>query len=154
MGLDAFNIKHAMMQITQSLLLAAAVVLVGCAHNANVRTTGTIERSQLQGRSFAIQGQSAAVSRISDSLKAAGMKQGSAGQAEYIVTVSHEDRPKVQRAHTGGKNGLSYDRTVRESVLVLSVARSSAPGTPVFTATAEGGDVESLSAAAVAAIRG
>ena len=154
MGLSQINIKHAMMKITQSLLLAAAFVFVGCAHNANVRTTGTIERSQFQGRSFTIQGQAAVASRISDSLKAAGMKQGTAGQADYIVTVSQEDRSTVQRAHTGGKTGLSYDRTVRESVLVLSVARASAPGTPVFTATAEGGDANSLAEAAVAAIKG
>lgn len=143
-----------MLQITQSLLLVAAVILAGCAHNPNVRTTGTIERSQLKGRSFAIQGQSSTAARISDGLKAAGMRQGPAGQADYIVTVSHEDRAAVQRAHTGGKTGLSYDRTTRGSVLVLSVARSSSPGNPVFTATAEGGDAESLAEAAIAAIRG
>lgn len=148
------NLLPAMLKITQSLLLAAAVVLVGCAHTANVHTTGAIERSQLQGRSFTIQGHSSVASRISEGLKSAGMRQSAAGQAEYIVTVSHEDRATAQRAHTGGKTGISYDRTERGSVLVLSVARSSSPGKAIFTATAEGADAQSLAEAVIAAIKG
>lgn len=145
---------NAMIKITQSILAIAAFILVGCAHSTSVSTTGTINRSQLQGRSFTIQGSSAAASRISDGLKAAGMKQGTGGQSDFVITVSHEDRRTVQRSHTGGKTGVAYDRLSGESILVLSVARSSSPGIPVFTATAEGGDAESLAEAAIAAIRG
>ncbi len=142
-----------MQKITHSLLIAAAAILVGCAHNSNVRTTGSIEPAQLQGRTFTVQGQSAVAGRVSEGLKAAGMKQGAAGNADYIVTVSQEDRTATRRLHTGGKTGLAYDKEVRESVLVLTVSKSTEPGKPVFTATAEGGDAESLTAAALASIR-
>lgn len=146
--------KHAMMQIKQSLLLAAAVILVGCAHNQNVRTTGSFESSQAPGRSFTVEGGSAAAARVSEGLKAAGMKQAAQGQADYVVTVSQEDRQSQRRLNTGGKNAVAYDGLIRESVVKVSVARSSAPGTPVFTATAVGSDGEALAEAVLAAMGG
>lgn len=143
-----------MMQIRQSLLLTAAVILVGCAHNKNVSTTGNFESSQVPGRSFTIQGGSAAAVRVSDGLKAAGMKQTAQGQSDFVVTVSQEDRQSQRRLNTGGKNAVYYDGLIRETVVKVSVARSSAPGTPVFTATAVGSDGEALAEAVLAAMGG
>ncbi len=147
-----FTLTPAMLKNTHLILLAAAL-LFGCAHAQNIRTTGEIGNARLQGRSFAIDGDSGAAGQVAEALKSAGMKQGEKGRADFIMTVAREERPVTRRFHTGGKNGVAYDRTTNGPVLTLTVTAASSPAVPIFTATAENEDVGAFASAAVAAMK-
>lgn len=150
MDLVRIRMCAAMLKSTHALLLTAVAILVGCAHRHDISTTGSLQGAE--GRSFTIRGDSATTSRVAAGLSSAGMRQVS-GKGDYLVSVSREEREATRRMHTGGKNGIAYDRTAKEAVLVLRVARAEAPDATLFTAIADAGDAESLVTAARAAMR-
>ena len=111
------------------LTLVAAALSVGCASQPVVRSRGTLQEVAKQGTTYHLDARRSGLgenelSGLRDRLRKAGLSPASAETAKLIVTLSSDLRSATERQHTGGKNGVAYDRQVNERRLTLTVAES------------------------------
>ena len=114
-------------QITLTLL--AAALCVGCASQPVVQSRGTLQEVAKQGTTYHLDTRRSGLGEneirgLRERLKKAGLTPASAETAKLVVTLSSDLRSSSERGHTGGKNGVAYDRTVNERRLTLTVAES------------------------------
>jgi hypothetical protein len=145
------------------LILLAAALCAGCASRPVVQSRGTLQEVVKQGTTYHLDARRSGLGEnevrgLRDRLQKAGLSPASAEKAKLIVTLTCDLRSSSERQHTGGKNGVAYDRTVNERRLTLSVAENRA-GTgrilmEVSSADAGSASAETLLAAALAGIGG
>lgn len=143
------------------LTLLAAALSVGCASRPVVQSRGNLQEVAKQGTSYHLDARRAGLGEnevrgLRDRLQKAGLSPASAETAKLIVTLSSDLRSSTERQHTGGKNGVAYDRQVNERRLTLTVAESRAGAGKVLmevsSADAGSASAESLLTAAVASL--
>jgi hypothetical protein len=148
-------------QITLTLL--AAALCVGCASQPVVQSRGTLQEVAKLGTTYHLDARRSGLGEnevrgLRDRLQKAGLSPASAETAKLIVTLSSDLQTSTGRQHTGGKNGVAYDRTVNERRLTLTVAenRASAGRVLMEVSSADAGSTsaEGLLAAAVAGLGG
>ncbi len=110
-----------------TLTLLAAALCVGCASQPVVQSRGSLQEVLKQGTTYHLDAQGSGlgendVSGLRERLRKAGLTPASAETAKLVVTLSSDLRSSTERGHTGGKNGVAYDRTVNERRLTLTVA--------------------------------
>jgi hypothetical protein len=111
------------------LTLLAAALCVGCASQPVVQTRGSLQEVARQGTTYHLDAARSGLGEneirsLRDRLQKAGLTPASAESAKLIVTLRSESHTSTGRHHTGGKNGVAYDRTVNERRLTLTVAES------------------------------
>jgi len=111
------------------LTLLAASLCVGCATQPVVQSRGTLQEVAKQGTTYHLDARHSGLGEnevrgLRDRLQKAGLSPASAETAKLIVTLSSDLQTGTERQHTGGKNGVSYDRTINERRLTLTVAES------------------------------
>ena len=111
------------------LTLIAAALSAGCASQPVVQTRGTLQEVAKQGTTYHLDASRSGLGEneirgLRDRLQKAGLSPASAESAKLIVTLASESQSSTGRHHTGGKNGVAYDRTVNERRLTLTVAES------------------------------
>ena len=111
------------------LTLIAAALCVGCASQPVVRTHGSLQQVAKQGATYHLDASRSGLGEkeiqgLRERLRKAGLSPASAETAKLIVTLSSDLRSATERQHTGGKNGVAYDRKVNERRLTLTVAES------------------------------
>ena len=111
------------------LTLVAAALSVGCASQPVVQTRGTLQEVVKQGTTYHLDARRSGLGEnelrgLRDRLQKAGLSPASAETAKLVVTLSSDLRTSAERQHTGGKNGVAYDRQVNERRLTLTVAES------------------------------
>ena len=143
------------------LTLLAAALSVGCASRAVVQSRGNLQEVAKQGTTYHLDARRAGLGEnevrgLRDRLQKAGLSPASAETAKLIVTLSSDLRSSTERQHTGGKNGVAYDRQVNERRLTLTVAENRAGAGKVLmevsSADAGSASAESLLTAAVASL--
>ena len=143
------------------LTLLAAALSVGCASRPVVQSRGNLQEVAKQGTTYHLDARRAGLGEnevrgLRDRLQKAGLSPASAETAKLIVTLSSDLRSSTERQHTGGKNGVAYDRQVNERRLTLTVAESRAGAGKVLmevsSADAGSASAESLLTAAVASL--
>jgi hypothetical protein len=148
-------------QITLTLL--AAAFCVGCASQPVVQSRGSLQEVAKQGTTYHLDARRSGLGEneirgLRDRLQKAGLSPASAETAKLIVTLSSDLRSSSERQHTGGKNGVAYDRSVNERRLTLTVAENRAGAgrilMEVSSADAGSASAETLLAAALAGIGG
>jgi hypothetical protein len=148
-------------QITLTLL--AAALCVGCASQPVVQSRGSLQEVAKQGTTYHLDARRSGLGEneirgLRDRLQKAGLTPASAETAKLVVTLSSDLRSSSERGHTGGKNGVAYDRTVNERRLTLTVAENRATAGRVLmevsSADAGSASAESLLTAAVAGLGG
>ena len=121
--------KHAILPLT----LLVAALSVGCASQPVVQTRGNLQEVAKQGTTYPLDARRSGlgeneVRRLRDRLQKAGLSPAPAETAKLLVTLSSELQSSTERQHTGGKNGVAYDRKVHERRLTLTVAESRPSG--------------------------
>ena len=111
------------------LTLLAAALCAGCASQPVVQSRGTLQEVAKQGTTYHLDARRSGLGEnevrgLRDRLKKAGMSPASAETAKLVVTLSCDLQTSTERQHTGGKNGVAYDRKVNERRLTLTVAAS------------------------------
>lgn len=111
------------------LTLIAATLSVGCASQPVVQSRGTLQEVAKQGTTYHLDARRAGLGEneirgLRDRLQKAGLSPASAETAKLIVTLSSDLRSATERRHTGGKNGVGYDRQINERRLTLTVAEN------------------------------
>ncbi|MFM2211434.1 MAG: hypothetical protein RL639_628 [Verrucomicrobiota bacterium] len=143
------------------LTLLAAALSVGCASRPVVQSRGNLQEVAKQGTTYHLDARRAGLGEnevrgLRDRLQKAGLSPASAETAKLIVTLSSDLRSSTERQHTGGKNGVAYDRQVNERRLTLTVAESRAGAGKVLmevsSADAGSASAESLLNAALAGL--
>lgn len=143
------------------LTLLAAALSVGCASRPVVQSRGNLQEVAKQGTTYHLDARRAGLGEnevrgLRDRLQKAGLSPASAETAKLIVTLSSDLRSSTERQHTGGKNGVAYDRQVNERRLTLTVAENRAGAGKVLmevsSADAGSASAESLLTAAVASL--
>jgi hypothetical protein len=143
------------------LTLLAAALSVGCASRPVVQSRGNLQEVAKQGTTYHLDARRSGLGEnevrgLRDRLQKAGLSPASAETAKLIVTLSSDLRSSTERQHTGGKNGVAYDRQVNERRLTLTVAESRAGAGNVLmevsSADAGSASAESLLTAAVASL--
>jgi len=114
-------------QITLTLL--AATLCIGCATRPVVQSRGTLQEVAKPGTTYHLDARRSGLGEnevrgLRDRLQKAGLSPASAETAKLIVTLSSDLQTGTERQHTGGKNGVAYDRQVNERRLTLTVAES------------------------------
>jgi len=114
-------------QITLTLL--AATFCIGCATRPVVQSRGTLQEVAKLGTTYHLDARRSGLGEnevrgLRDRLQKAGLSPASAETAKLIVTLSSDLQTGTERQHTGGKNGVAYDRTINERRLTLTVAES------------------------------
>jgi hypothetical protein len=109
--------------------LLAAVLCVGCASQPVVHSRGNLQEVAKQGTTYHLDARRSGLGEnevrgLRDRLQKAGLNPASAENAKLIVTLSSDLQTSTGRQHTGGKNGVSYDRQANERRLTLTVAAS------------------------------
>lgn len=117
--------KHAMLPLT----LLVVALGVGCASQPVVQSRGNLQEVAKRGTTYHLDARRAGLGEneirgLRDRLQEAGLSPASAETAKLIVTLSSDLRSATERQHTGGKNGVAYDRQVNEHRLTLTVAES------------------------------
>jgi hypothetical protein len=117
--------KHAILPLT----LLVAALSVGCASQPVVQSRGNLQAVAKQGTTYHLDARRSGLGEneirgLRDRLQKAGLSPASAETAKLIVTLSSDLRSSTERQHTGGKNGVAYDRKVDERRLTLTVAES------------------------------
>lgn len=117
--------KHAILPLT----LLVAALSVGCASQPVVQSRGNLQEVAKQGTTYHLDARRSGLGEneirgLRDRLQKAGLSPASAETAKLIVTLSSDLRSSTERQHTGGKNGVAYDRKVDERRLTLTVAES------------------------------
>jgi hypothetical protein len=110
--------KHAILPL--ALLVATQPV---------VQSRGTLQEVAKQGTTYHLDARRSGLGEnevrgLRDRLQKAGLSPASAETAKLIVTLSSDLQTSTGRQHTGGKNGVAYDRTINERRLTLTVAES------------------------------
>ena len=146
-------------QITLTLL--AATLCIGCATRPVVQSRGTLQEVVKQGTTYHLDARRSGLGEnevrgLRARLQQAGLSPASAETAKLIVTLSSDLQSSTERRHTGGKNGVAYDRQVNARRLTLTVAENRA-GTgkilmEVSSADAGSASAETLLAAALAGL--
>ena len=143
------------------LTLLAAALSVGCASRPVVQSRGNLQEVAKQGTTYHLDARRSGLGEnevrgLRDRLQKAGLSPASAETAKLIVTLSSDLRSSTERQHTGGKNGVAYDRQVNERRLTLTVAENRAGAGKVLmevsSADAGSASAESLLTAAVASL--
>jgi hypothetical protein len=151
------------MKHTIALTLLAAALCVGCASQPVVQRRGSLQEVAQQGTTYHLDARRSGLGEneirgLRDRLQKAGLTPASAETAKLVVTLSSDLRSSSERQHTGGKNGVAYDRIVNERRLTLNVAENRAGAgrilMQVSSADAGSASAESLLAAVVAGIGG
>jgi hypothetical protein len=149
--------KLAMLPIT----LLAAALCVGCASQPVVQSRGNLQEVAKQGTTYHLDARRSGLGEnevrgLRDRLQKAGLSPASAETAKLIVTLSSDLQSSSERQHTGGKNGVAYDRQVNARRLTLTVAENRAGAGRVLmevsSADAGSASAESLLTAAVAGL--
>jgi hypothetical protein len=114
-------------QITLTLL--AATLCIGCATRPVAQSRGTLQEVAKLGTTYHLDARRSGLGEnevrgLRDRLQKAGLSPASAETAKLIVTLSSDLQTGTERQHTGGKNGVAYDRTINERRLTLTVAES------------------------------
>ena len=148
-------------QITLTLL--AAALCVGCASQPVVQCRGSLQEVAKLGTTYHLDARRSGLGEneirgLRERLQKAGLSPASAENAKLIVTLSSDLQFSTERQHTGGKNGVAYDRRINERRLTLTVGENRA-GTgrilmEVSSADAGSAPAETLLAAALAGIGG
>ena len=110
-----------------TLTLLAAALCVGCASQPVVQRRGSLQEVIKQGTTYHLDARRSGLGEneirgLRDRLDKAGLTPASADTAKLLVTLSSDLETVTERQHTGGKNGVTYDRTVNERRLTLTVA--------------------------------
>jgi hypothetical protein len=143
------------------IILIAAALCVGCASQPVVRTRGSLQEVAKQGTTYHLDARRSGfgeneVRSLRDRLQKAGLSQASAETAKLIVTLSSDLQSSTERQHTGGKNGVAYDRQVNARRLTLTVAENRAGAGKVLMEVSSAGtgtaSAETLLTAAVAGL--
>jgi hypothetical protein len=151
------------MKHTIALTLLAAALCVGCASQPVVQRRGSLQEVAQQGTTYHLDARRSGLGEneirgLRDRLQKAGLTPASAETAKLVVTLSSDLRSSSERQHTGGKNGVAYDRKINERRLTLNVAENRAGAgrilMQVSSADAGSASAESLLAAVVAGIGG
>ena len=151
------------MKHTIALTLLAAALCVGCASQPVVQRRGSLQEVAQQGTTYHLDARRSGLGEneirgLRDRLQKAGLTPASAETAKLVVTLSSDLRSSSERQHTGGKNGVAYDRIVNERRLTLNVAENRAGAgrilMQVSSADAGSASAESLLSAVVAGIGG
>jgi hypothetical protein len=149
--------KLAMLPIT----LLAAALCVGCASQPVVQSRGNLQEVAKQGTTYHLDARRSGLGEnevrgLRDRLQKAGLSPASAETAKLIVTLSSDVQSSTERQHTGGKNGVTYDRQVNARRLTLTVAENRAGAGKVLmevsSADTGSASAESLLTAAVAGL--
>jgi hypothetical protein len=149
--------KLAMLPIT----LLAAALCVGCASQPVVQSRGNLQEVAKQGTTYHLDARRSGLGEnevrgLRDRLQKAGLSPASAETAKLIVTLSSDVQSSTERQHTGGKNGVTYDRQVNARRLTLTVAENRAGAGKVLmevsSADTGSSSAESLLTAAVAGL--
>ena len=114
-------------QITLTLL--AATLCIGCATRPVVQSRGTLQEVAKLGTTYHLDARRSGLGEnevrgLRDRLQKAGLSPASAESAKLIVTLSSDLQTSTGRQHTGGKNGVAYDRQVNVRRLTLTVTAS------------------------------
>ena len=143
------------------LALLAAALCVGCASQPVVQSRGNLQEVAKQGTTYHLDARRSGLGEneirgLRDRLQKAGLNPASAETAKLIVTVTSDLQSSTERQHTGGKNGVAYDRQVNTRRLTLTVTENRA-GTgkvlmEVSSADAGSASAETLLSAAVAGL--
>ena len=120
---NQFAMKHTL------LPLLAAALCVGCSTQTAVQSRGNLQEVAKQGTTYHLDASRSGLGEneirgLRDRLQKAGLSPASAETAKLIVTLSSDLQSTTERQHTGGKNGVSYDRKIHERRLTLTVAES------------------------------
>ena len=143
------------------LTLLAAALCVGCASQPVVQSRGNLQEVAKQGTTYHLDARRSGLGEnevrgLRDRLQKAGLSPASAETAKLIVTVSSDLQSSTERQHTGGKNGVAYDRQVNARRLTLTVAENRAGAGKVLmevsAADAGSASAETLLTAAVAGL--
>ena len=143
------------------LTLLAAVLCAGCASRPVVQSRGTLQEVVKQGTTYHLDARRSGLGEnevrgLRARLQQAGLSPASAETAKLIVTLSSDLQSSTERRHTGGKNGVAYDRKINERRLTLNVAENRAGAgrilMEVSSADAGSASAESLLAAALAGL--
>jgi len=143
------------------LTLLAAALCVGCASQPVVQRRGSLQEVAQQGTTYHLDARRSGLGEneirgLRDRLQKAGLSPASAETAKLVVTLSSNLRTSSERQHTGGKNGVAYDRKINERRLTLNVAENRAGAgrilMEVSSADAGSASAESLLAAALAGL--
>ena len=99
------------------LTLLAAALCVGCASQPVVQSRGNLQEVAKQGTTYHLDARRSGLGEnevrgLRDRLQKAGLTPASAETAKLIVTLSSDLQTTTERQHTGGKNGVAYDRQV------------------------------------------
>ena len=146
-----------------TLTLLAAALCVGCASQPVVQSRGSLQEVVRQGTTYHLDAQRSGLGEkeiqgLRDHLRKAGLSPASADTAKLVVTLASDLRSSTERGHTGGKNGVAYDRTVNERRLTLTVTENRAGAghslMQVSSADVGSASAESLLTAAVAGLGG
>ena len=149
------------MKHTIALTLLAAALCVGCASQPVVQRRGNLHEVAQQGTTYHLDARRSGLGEneirgLRDRLQKAGLTPASAETAKLIVTLSSDLQTTTERQHTGGKNGVAYDRKINERRLTLNVAENRAGAgrilMEVSSADAGSASAESLLAAALAGL--
>ena len=149
------------MKHTIALTLLAAALCVGCASQPVVQRRGSLQEVAQQGTTYHLDARRSGLGEneirgLRDRLQKAGLSPASAETAKLVVTLSSNLRTSSERQHTGGKNGVAYDRKINERRLTLNVAENRAGAgrilMEVSSADAASASAESLLAAALAVL--
>lgn len=145
------------------ITLLAAALCAGCASQPVVQSRGSLQEVAKQGTTYHLDARRSGLGEneirgLRDRLQKAGLSPASAESAKLIVTLASDQRSVTERQHTGGKNGVAYDRQVSERRLTLTVAENRAGAGKVLmevsSADAGSASAESLLTAAVAGLGG
>ena len=143
------------------LTLLAAALCVGCASQPVVQSRGNLQEVAKQGTTYHLDARRSGLGEnevrgLRARLQKAGLSPASAETAQLIVTLSSDLQSSTERRHTGGKNGVAYDRQVNARRLTLTVAENRAGAGKVLmevsSADAGSASAETLLTAAVAGL--
>ena len=149
------------MKLNLLLTLLTAALCVGCASQPVVQSRGNLQEVAKQGTTYHLDARRSGLGEnevrgLRARLQKAGLSPASAETAKLIVRLSSDLQSSTERQHTGGKNGVAYDRQVNARRLTLTVAENRA-GTgkihmEVSSADAGSASAETLLTAAVAGL--
>ena len=149
------------MKLNLLLTLLTAALCVGCASQPVVQSRGNLQEVAKQGTTYHLDARRSGLGEnevrgLRARLQQAGLSPASAETAKLIVTLSSDLQSSTERQHTGGKNGVAYDRQVNARRLTLTVAENRAGAGKVLmevsSADAGSASAENLLTAAVAGL--
>jgi len=145
-------------------MILAAALGVGCVSQPTIQTRGSLTEAAKQGKTYHLDARRSGLAEnelrgLRERLQKAGLSAASPENARLLVTVSADSYASAERHHTGGKNGVAYDRKVNErrlTVVVTDFTANAAGKVLLEVGVTAGGStpIESLVAAAVSGLGG